>query len=188
MRFFLWNEVVDRAPIRAVYSSAKFKWLYMFGKGLLIAYILVPNVIGTLEARQYHDDYLSTRRAIKPFGGEFEIETFIMNGEEIGSDTLVTRRWKKLLINGRSADIQSLDGATINWMCHASLNNNRIMLISPDLSTTGNFNFKEEGKTLTMEGIFYNDTIKVVATRKSENPFLLVDRGFHWVNESPFNR
>jgi hypothetical protein len=63
-----------------------------------------------------------------------------------------------------------------------------MMLISPDLSTVGNFSFQEVGPTLTIEGKFYEDTVKIIAKRKSDNPFLLIDRGFRWVNEFPFNQ
>lgn len=62
------------------------------------------------------------------------------------------------------------------------------MLISSDLSTTGNFNLSEIDDTLILEGVFYEDNFKITANRKSNNPFLLVDRGFHWINEFPFNR
>ena len=187
-KFFLWNEVVEPQPIAPVYIGEKTRWAYMLGKGLLLAYILIPMTIVQMKEKQTLDKYLKTSNKPKSFDGEYVVETFFLNGEEIPPNKLFTRRWKRFLINERNASIQSTDGASITWLCHVNPGYKKMMLISPDLSTAGNFSLKEDGMTVTIEGIFYQDSLKVVAKRTSDNPYPLIDRGFHWVNEFPFNR
>jgi hypothetical protein len=128
------------------------------------------------------------RETKKPFFGEFVVEKFFLNGKEISADTLMTRRWKSILINEKNASIQSTDGASITWLCHVTGGQRKMMLISPDLSSVGNFSIEQNENVVTIAGLLVRDSIKVIAKRNSENSFLLVDRGFHWINEFPFNR
>ena len=41
---------------------------------------------------------------------------------------------------------------------------------------------------LHLNGIYLGDTLKMVLKEKKREDFLLVNRGYHWVNEYPFNR
>ena len=42
--------------------------------------------------------------------------------------------------------------------------------------------------TLNLEGVFVKDTINFTFHKVNTNSFRLINRGFHWVNEYPFNR
>jgi hypothetical protein len=45
-----------------------------------------------------------------------------------------------------------------------------------------------DGETLTLEGQWDGKPLRVVGRKMQKEPFLLMTRGFHWVNERPFNR
>jgi uncharacterized membrane protein YphA (DoxX/SURF4 family) len=45
-----------------------------------------------------------------------------------------------------------------------------------------------DGKQLTLEGTISGTPLKVELKRLEATDFLLVNRGFHWINETPFNR
>ncbi len=188
VKLFLLNEPVEAEPIKPIYNNTKTRWMYMIGKGLLIIYIVVADIMGSMEERKHQKEYFKTVKANQSLGGEYEVATFILNGHNIPSDSMVTRRWKRILINERNAIIETVDGAAITWLCHGNLNYKKMMLISPDLSTTGNFRFQDRDTTLIIQGIFNVDSVKIIANRKSNNPFLLVDREFHWISEFPFFR
>jgi uncharacterized membrane protein YphA (DoxX/SURF4 family) len=186
--FFLLNKEVEAAHHIPVYTDSKTQKMYMIGKGLVLSFVVLPMVYSSVQVKREVDMYQVKSGVVKPFAGEFEVLTFILNGDSIPVDTLFTRRWKRFIISERNAVIQSTDGASITWLCHANPGYRKLVLISPDLSTIANFTFQEKDSTLIMDGQSYRDTIKVVARRKSDNQFLLVERGFHWVNEFPFNR
>ena len=42
--------------------------------------------------------------------------------------------------------------------------------------------------TMLLEGIYQKDTLKVTLQHYDRNKFLLVNRGFNWINEYPYNR
>jgi len=184
-KLFLFNLPVESAPLNPVYYDAKTKWAYFIGKGLLISYFLANQVQSGLALQKIYSD---AEKAIRSQGifGEYDVETFIINGDTVPPNEQVTRRWKKLQIGSGSADIQSMDGASMRWKFHST--GRRIVMLSPDLYTFGNFSVKKDSSYVQMEGVLYQDTLKVTLKRKSEVQFLLLNRGFHWVNEFPFNR
>lgn len=186
-KLFVLNEPIECEPTKSVYSNEKMRSFYMIGKGILILYILIYSTMLNLKnLRQLKENYVSMQAA-QPLSGEFEVETFLINDAIIPLDSLPTRRWKTFRIEGGKANTQFMDGASMSWMFHRNIHNS-IMLISPDLTTTAKFTFHADGPILTIEGMLYQDTIKVVSRRIKDSEFLLVDRKFHWVNEFPYNK
>ena len=41
---------------------------------------------------------------------------------------------------------------------------------------------------LILQGKLFNDTLELRLKRIDPSKFLLVNRGFHWINERPFNK
>lgn len=64
---------------------------------------------------------------------------------------------------------------------------NTIRLKSTDKKTPSveNFTFKEHQKTLILQS---ENGEEVHLNKKSREDYLLMNRGFHWINETPFNR
>jgi hypothetical protein len=79
-------------------------------------------------------------------------------------------------------------GIVIPWLFHGSDGSHKIVVLSPDLSTRGNFDFQNEQGVLSLEGLINEDSLKVVLRKKSGNSFILSNRGFHWVSNEPFYR
>ncbi|MGB6268358.1 MAG: hypothetical protein WBF67_05045 [Olleya sp.] len=57
-----------------------------------------------------------------------------------------------------------------------------------DTLKTHKLYYKLSDSIYSFKGIFGNDTIQANTNRKTETDFLLMNRGFHWINEYPFNR
>ena len=49
-------------------------------------------------------------------------------------------------------------------------------------------NFKITDSTLQVNGVFRKDTILCNTKKFRKQDFLLTSRGFHWINEYPYNR
>ena len=47
---------------------------------------------------------------------------------------------------------------------------------------------KPKKDSLLIKGTYKKNTLMIGLHREDENKFLLVKRGFHWINEYPFNR
>ena len=65
-----------------------------------------------------------------------------------------------------------------------------------DLDTTAKKLFLDSGfvystptpETLRLDGSYSGRALSVSMRRVDESDFRLVNRGFHWINESPYNR
>lgn len=184
---FFFNEPVEPYPVKFSIEN-KTSWIYAAAK-VLILFIMLSNVWGGVQIKRQEAKILSSKTGNeKSFLGEFEVESFVLNGETMPPDVNSTRRWKKVLINGRNIDIQYMDGGSIPWLFHGSDASRKIVVLSPDLSTRGNFDFRNEHGVLSLEGLINEDSLKVVLRKKSENSFVLSNRGFHWVSNEPFYR
>jgi hypothetical protein len=181
--FFIFNSAIESiAPVQ------HFKWkrMHLAGKILFIGLIIITNAISVSE--QMH--YVSTVQSddIPSLQGDYEVRTFILNGRTISPDTLQTQRWKKIVLNPRTTTIHYMDSASSPWYLNANMDNSRIIIHSRDLGTTGSFRTEMKDTVLTLEGMLDQNNLKVICYKKAEGSFLLVNRGFHWVNEYPYNR
>lgn len=186
LRSFLWGNASTSYLLNAI-QHKKTIWFYAAGKGLIL-FVLLTGVIGTIQVQRQDAENLAKRKKHQSLFGEYNVETFISNGEAMSLESDNTRRWKRVLINARNIDVQNMDGGSIPWHFHGNNHTKRIVLLSPDLSTSGNFTFKMDSTLLTMVGVLNNDSLKIVLKKKSDDSFPLVSRGFHWISEEPFFR
>ena len=184
---FMLNRPTEIASYPPYFSNPKFekakniiKWL-LIGVGLILSVIQMINL-----TNQYGFN------APKPkLYGLYEVEEFTRNQDTIPPLLTDQTRWRRMIV-------QNKDRATIYDMT----NNQSYYDFIPD-STANFILMKPRGDSLAsdtlyfsepdsthfrLEGVFKNDTINILMRRKLEEDFLLRNRGFRWINESPFNR
>lgn len=188
INLFLLNKTAGPEPVKPVYYDSRTRWAYMIGKTLLVLYIVIPQAMFAMKNQKDWEAYANTTKSDQLPQGEYVVETFIMNSDTVPARPDDTRRWKRMMISAKTMNVQSMDGVSIGWHFLGNTRARKLMMFSPDLSTEGNFAFKEDSTMLTMEGVLNRDSLRIISRRKSGTSFLLVDRGFHWVNEYPFNQ
>lgn len=181
--FFIFNVAIESI---AHIQHLNRKRVYLAAKILFIGLIVIVNVINVSEQMRYVSTIHSPE--ISSLHGAYEVKSFILNEETISPDTLRTQRWNKVVFNPKTATIHYMDSASSPWHLNANADNSRIILHSWDLGTTGSFTTQIRDSLLVLEGALDQNKLKVICQKKSEASFLLVDRGFHWVNEFPYNR
>jgi hypothetical protein len=190
MNFLFSNKPTSPELIEPIYRNKKTKRLYIIAKSLMLILTVGPAVLFSIEGIQYEkkSSVLINNESLL---GEYQVETFTLDGQIIKPDTLVTQRWKKLVIrNWKTLDIQYMDETAGSWHFISTGNRQKIVIHSLDLSTTGSFTIVADSSFLTLEGNIDDRKVKIVCTktRDIDDNFLLVNRGFHWINEYPFNR
>jgi hypothetical protein len=188
VRFLVLNERVEPETLQPVYKSKTGKFIYIAAKGIAISAFIVVSVIGGLERQEQVAVFLK-RNHDRGIFGDYVVENFIIGKDTLSVKGNETRLWKRILIEGGGkASIEYMDGATLGWNCHVNESARKIMLLSPDVSSIYNFRFTADTSKLYMQGLMNADSVSITLKKKSPVSFLLVDRGFHWINESPFNR
>ena len=188
LNFFILNEIAYPQRTRPLYNTRQKKWIYFVCKSLVLISLVSQTFISNWKQKQTINEYFVSMERDNWINGQYEIETFVVNNDTLPAVQNDTRRWKEVTISGKEIRIQNMDGASINWHFLGNVGYKRMVIYSPDLSTYGNFTFRSDSSGMTIVGTLHTDTLNIVTHKKSSSGYLLTDRGFHWVNEYPFNR
>lgn len=121
--------------------------------------------------------------------GIFEIKEFIRNNDTLLPLTTDTLRWKRLIVDKRSTHIQTMDEKLIRFKEKTDTIAKTINLISFNDSTDiQTLQYIKKDSLYFFQGIYECDSLKIKTRKKERSEFLLINRGFHWINEKPFNR
>jgi hypothetical protein len=188
LNFFALNKRVEETPMQPVYYNDKTRRAYLIAKGLLIGVFLFFQVKSQFDIQERMKEFYAKRSATPDaLTGEFQVETFILAGDTLAGER-DTRRWKKVTFTPRKAGIEYTDGASMDWNINSNAGYKRFVMVSTDISTIGSFRYQQNGDEVIARGLLNQDSIVAKLRRTSSSEFLLVSRGFHWVNEFPYNR
>jgi hypothetical protein len=189
MGFFLKNKPIAAEVISPIYTNAKFRLPYFFVKGTFIIAFFAVSVAGQIESRKEIRQYQANGGSGLAFYGDYDVKSFVISGDTLGVSQQPTVRWKKLRLAGRNANITYMDNASLRWHLVGDQRMHRLILISDDGGTIGNFSLDTDGTHMVIEGKMNESSIKVSLKKTANEPsYLLLNRGFHWINEYPYNQ
>jgi len=148
-------------------------------KTILFGYILYTSVSGGWKSLQ------RARNPVQPpLYGLWEVEGFARGGVE--TPPLVTdgTRWRKVALQStQGATVRMMDDVVRNYQAKYDVSTNALDLTGP--ADGGHYTWtKPDADHVVLKG----DKLTIKLRRIDASKFLLVDRGFHWINERPFNR
>ncbi len=125
------------------------------------------------------------------FYGIWEVETFIRNGDTIPPLTTIKDRWRYMIMEtkGRTG-IKKMNDSIDIYHFKVDSTKNYISIYKKDKTEAiNNFSFEQKDNLyLKIKGLLDQDSLKVHLKAKDLKDFTLINRGFHWVNESPYNK
>ena len=127
--------------------------------------------------------------------GIYEVEDFVINNDTLPPMLKDTVRWRYIVLDkGDAGSVFKMQTTGYKSMIYFrsktdSINKHISFLSYQDSTEVGKFKYyKTDSIHYAFEGVFKNDTIKLNTIRTDEKDYLLTNRGFHWVNEYPYNR
>ncbi len=187
--FFVLNRDVKTETITPVYRDKRTKFLYYIGKGLVVAFFIIPPVIAQINARRSIEDFVQKTSTANPaLTGEYDVATFIHGGDTISEANRQTFRWNKVAFTTRQANIVFSNGSDMAWNFNSNTGYKRFIVTSPDLSTILEFKYEIADEVITARGVVNDKELVMTMKKIGQSEPLLVSRGFHWVNEYPYNR
>lgn len=155
-------------------------------KAVLIIYILVTYTIDAVNnLKQYGDD------AAKPkLYGYYNVETFTENNDTLPPLLTDTTRWNKILFREYDRITIKMMNDTLIAFTYKDDTLKHVLHLTQRDDTTLKYNFTynaidKNRLELRSTG---KDTMYMQLSKIDVNDFLLTKRGFHWINEYPFNR
>lgn len=175
---FLWNRAARLSHIDdALFRSRGVRMTAIAVKTVFIGYVLFLQVRGGIQG--YRNFYTNAPKS--PLYGIWNVESFTRAGQPVADGS----RWSKIAIERpQFLTVRPIDGPPQTFPTKYDEASRRITL-----SNGGYLNYtRPDEASLRFDGAIGHDTITVELRRIDPSKFLLTSRGFHWINERPFNR
>ena len=119
-----------------------------------------------------------------PLDGIWEVQQFTLGGESPSPAVPDNVRWRRMIISGagRFAWIQRMDGSRRQHSLTLDIEAKKLFL-NGDLTYT-----TPAPDSLHLRGIFEGRNLSITMRHVDPSEFRLVNRGFRWISESPYNR
>jgi hypothetical protein len=181
--FFVFRRAIQAPPVSRL--PVRPRWRIAGGavKFGMVGLILFTTAKGGFDGwRQFGDGAVRDR-----IEGAYEVEHFVENGMEVPPS--VKTRWRKVGIGKGRLGVRRMDDLTDRYRLEHD-SKKRTLAIWPDTSAVHDtLGYAWSDSThLAVDGVFRGDSIQVHLRKMTPSSFLLLSRGFHWVNELPFNR
>jgi hypothetical protein len=184
LNLFVLNRPVEAAAAHP--PRARFRRAALVGQAVLVAVYSGYLLYKSYDASKNQWGNLSTR---PPFYGIWTVEELEVDG--VARPPLLTdaARWRRVLFEYPDyIKVQLMDGSQSEY--GLILGKRRLALTKDDDKTwRPSFAYKEtQPGLLALDGIMEGRKTRLTLRREDESSYRLVSRGFHWINETPFNR
>jgi uncharacterized membrane protein YphA (DoxX/SURF4 family) len=184
--FFAFNRATVPQPPALQFRRS---WL---NRGFLVGQMLLGVVFGGYSLYQSHHQFKSYIELTTqpPLAGVWTVDEFAIDGQPRPPLLTDEIRFQKVLFDYNvSVTLQAMDGKLLRLPAKIDLNKKTIELTKradPKWKTNLNYELSGPG-AMTMDGLFGNQKAHIKLHHIDSN-YLLKNRGFHWINEFPFNR
>ena len=146
-------------------------------KAIVLGYVLFMQIRSGVQG--YRSVYVNAPKS--PLYGIWNVDTFVQSGREVTGPS----RWSKVVMDRPQAiTVRRQDAPLVGFQTAYRDAPARI-----DLNNNGYLYYARPNEsTLTMEGLVNGERVSMRLTKVDTSKFLLINRGFHWINERPFNR
>lgn len=184
---FLFNRPVEPVVHKPLFQR---KWLNRAATGLATVLVLVFTAYSLYSSYQGSKEYGDLAPKPPLYG--------IWNVEELSADGVVRpplvtdeSRWRRVVFNyPGQLSIMNMNDARTRYALELDQKKRQMVLRKrddPKWTTTLRFQ-KTAPDVLAVRGMVDGQNIEARLKRVDASEFLLVNRGFHWINEFPFNR
>ena len=184
---FFTNRAVEPVEIQPLLGR---RWLDRTAgvvRTLLVTLYLGIALWGAYQGRKEYGD-LSPR---SPLFGIWKVDEFEVDGKARPPLVTDADRWRRVVFDHpKMVSIQFMSDTRRRYMLNLDAGSKTMALTKrddPAWKTTLNYQEPEPG-LIALEGTMDGHKIRAKLRRTEKPDFLLINRGFHWINEYPFNR
>lgn len=121
--------------------------------------------------------------------GVWQVESFAREGETAASDAATREdRWLRLAIGRWRATVGTAD-ERVRRLEYEHDEEAHTLVLRDGHEELVSFDVQRLGaERLVLSGTYQGVPLRIALRRRQTDDFLLVERGFHWINEYPYNR
>lgn len=184
-KFFIKNESIEKLEnINHLKNKSAIKIIRFLKKALITVSILII-VIQCLV----HFKATEQLRSKSKLRGIWKTELFIIDKDTLAPLITDSKRWKYFIIDYKEKAIIKLMNDTINrYSITENIDKKEIVFKGLKVSDSQKFNYSISNKSnLKLEGYLNEKELKIELTKVPKTKFKLLNRGFHWINETTYN-
>jgi len=180
---FVLNRPTEPVAPRRPFSARWMEQGRLGAKALLIGWVLFSKTSSTLEYQSKMGDEAPRH----PLYGLYEVEAFLRNGEEQPPLLTDSRRWRAVAVDRYSKlTVRGMDDKTTRFGMKDDPEKKEITLSTgpdPESPKIVLAYSRPDPERLTLEGSFEGEALTVRLRRVDESKYLLLNRGFRWIQE-----
>jgi len=187
----LWNVLFMNKPTLPRVDQFKIKKrkikISLLVLKILIIGMMFYSTLHTVRegSKTYGDD-----RTLPHYYGIYNVSSWIKNKDTVPPLMTDTARWKRLVLQFPGyAKIYMMNDSSKDYVFDVD-STFKTATIYPSSDTTHKYKLSIRGdsSTLQIAGMLMNDSVQINFNKQDVSRFRLMNRGFHWVNEYPYNR
>jgi uncharacterized membrane protein YphA (DoxX/SURF4 family) len=186
--FFLRHKTTTPRPEIDLFKHTKWQKPAILLKIAVVAWMFYSNISGGLEGQKEYGEYAPR----SPLAGNYDVKKMVKNNVVVTPLLTDSTLWRKFLVVDKWAGWARITMANDSIRnCDFdvdTLKRSISFAIKPDTVRTTFTYFEPTSEELILKGVLKQDSVVLFLKRYDEKKFLLKNRGFHWVNEVPFNR
>jgi hypothetical protein len=163
-------------------------WMRIVARIVWVVVALGYILYGTVHAcwKAYKETYLHPQHP--PIYGLYEVDSFTRNGKETHPLFTDATRWHWLYINAYGGmRIVLMNDSRTFYGANQDAAKKTVSFSGDQATNVFTYSFGDTNH-LVLRGSMAGDALEVRLHKLAPTNFLLLNRGFHWVNEYPFNR
>lgn len=182
VNFFFLNR-----PAECVSVQPLFRRTLLQRGALVVASLFLIGVVG-LSLYQSHDQRRSFQAGRSPLYGIWEVEEFSMGQP---GPAAAAQSWRRVIFDSpRWITVETATDSHARFGTQLDQQNRTLTLHKredPGWNSVLTYEQVSPG-VMTLSGAVNGSQMTARLRRSEQRKFLLTDRGFHWINEFPFNR
>ena len=189
----LANVLVLNRPAEPAEERPLFRrrWLHVGSKVLGVLFIGYLTFTSLQISYKQAQEYSPAEAAKSPLYGLWEIEELVVDGQVSPPRVTDANRWRRVMITGGGRmSFQLMSGSRERYNLEID-EKKRTLAFSkrddPSWKSTLTYT-RPQPQLLVMQGKFGDRQVRARLRQGKIPEFLLMTRGFHWINERPFNR
>jgi len=185
VNFFLLNRAAPARWLPAPFKGPWWKLVSYPVSAVVVFAMLYSSIEGASKAMK------NTPTGRPPLFGIYEVESFARDGEVIPPLATDGTRWQRMIV-GRpgTAAVTMMNGDRIGYVFEPDTDSGTVSMADyreRDRKFAMQFSVPAEGR-FVLEGALGDSELRIEFTRKGPEDYLLMNRGFHWISERPYNR
>ena len=181
--FFIRHRAVTPAPLPRLTQNRGLEIAGIVLRTLAVVAFLVMSVVVVRDNLRLYGGQGNR----SPLYGIWRVDDYQIDGRAVADLT----RWRRVIFELRPMmSVQLMDDVRVRLSAKMD-EKNRSLAVSRrnEPQWDGRLSYAQpDSNTLTIDGELGNRKIHALAHREPMPKFLLTTRGFHWINEFPFNR